>query len=69
MAYARPDAVPVTGRQEVAMKYMIRELALVLGIDDIVVAAHAAGTDRTATRLKAEIEARFADKAPNQPQA
>lgn len=65
----RPTAVPVTVRQAVAMKAFIRELAHVLGNEDVVSVAHAAGTDRSALRLQAELEARSLRKADSEHQA
>ena len=69
MAYKRPDAVPVDGRNAIALKCFIRELALILDHDDVVSVAHAAGTDRSALRLKAELEARTLRKAETEHQA
>ncbi|WP_179078867.1 hypothetical protein [Aeromonas sp. RU39B] len=53
----------------IAMKAMIRELAHVLGNDDVVAVAHAAGTDHGALRLQAELEDRQLRKAETEHKA
>lgn len=65
----RPAPEYVEPRMAIAMKAMVCELAHVLGHDDVVAVAHAAGTDRSALRLQAELEARQLRKADSEHQA
>lgn len=65
----RPVPEYVEPRMAIAMKAMIRELAHVLGNDDVVAVAHAAGTDHGVLRLQAELEDRQLRKAETEHKA
>ncbi|MFB2865728.1 hypothetical protein [Aeromonas sp. MdU4] len=65
----RPKPEHVTDRDNVVLKAVMHELALHLEDDSVITIAKAAGTDRTATRLSRELQARKIERAEKQPSA
>ncbi|TNI85184.1 hypothetical protein [Aeromonas sobria] len=63
----RPTPKHVTDRDNVILKAVMHELALHLDDDSVITIAQAAGTDRTATRLSRELQARKIERAEHQP--
>ncbi|MGY3922027.1 hypothetical protein LA366_02525 [Aeromonas jandaei] len=64
----RPEAKPVTDRENIILKAVIHELSLELDTA-LIPTAHAAGTDKTALRLSRELMARKIERAEKQPSA
>ncbi|MGK4476307.1 hypothetical protein [Aeromonas molluscorum] len=62
----RPAPQHVSERDNVVLKAVMHELALHLEDASVITIAHAAGTDRTATRLSRELQARKIERAEQQ---
>lgn len=56
-------AQPISERSNIILKAVMHELALHLEDDSVITIAQAAGTDRTATRLSRELQARKIERA------